>query len=116
MKNKKKMNAKESLNSKINKKSASEVASKAGISLQALRERAKNKGIVATKISNINYYNHNQAAILTQSKVVRSKKDALICDLCEKFPSISDEDLSEIVGLKVSRPQFFIFKSKMNKL
>ena len=109
------MKTKESLNSRINKKSASEVASKAGISLQALRERAKNKGIVATKISNINYYNHNQVAILTQSKVVRSKKDALICDLCEKFPSISDEDLSEIVGLKLSRPQFFIFESKMNK-
>ena len=109
------MNAKESLNSRINKKSASEVASKAGISLQALRERAKNKGIVATKISNINYYNHNQVAILTQSKVVRSKKDALLCDLCEDYPSMSDEELSEIVGLKVSRPQFFIFESKMNK-
>ncbi len=109
------MNAKESLNSKINKKAASEVASKAGISLHALRERAKNKGIVATKISNINYYNHNQVAILTQSKVVRSKKDALLCDLCEDYPSFSDEELSEIVGLKVSRPQFFIFESKMNK-
>ena len=45
-----------SLNSRINKKTASEVASKAGISLHALRERAKHKGIVATKISNINYY------------------------------------------------------------
>ena len=109
------MKATESLNSKINKKAAAEVASKAGISLHALRERAKHKGIVATKISNINYYNHNQVAILTQSKVVRSKKDALICDLCEKFPSISDEDLSEIVGLKLSRPQFFIFESKINK-
>ena len=104
-----------SLNSRINKKAASEVASKAGISLQALRERAKNKGIVATKISNINYYNHNQVAILTQSKVVKTKKLALICDLCEKFPSMSDEELSEIVGLTVSRPQFFIFESKMNK-
>ena len=109
------MNTKESLNSRINKKAASEVASKAGISLQALRERAKNKGIVATKISNINYYNCNQEAILTQSKVVKTKKLALICDLCEKFPSMSDEELSEIVGLKVSRPQFFIFESKMNK-
>ena len=109
------MNAKESLNSRINKKTASEVASKAGISLQALRERAKHKGIVATKILNINYYNPNQVAILTQSKVVRSKKDALICDLCEKFPSMSDEELSEIVVLKVSRPQFYIFESKMNK-
>ena len=104
-----------SLNSKINKKAASEVASKAGISLQALRERVKRKGIVATKISNINYYNHNQVAILIQSKVVRSKKDDLLCDLCEKFPSMSDEELSEIVGLKVSRPQFFIFESKINK-
>ena len=109
------MKTKESLNSKINKKAASEVASKAGISLHALRERAKHKGIVATKISNINYYNHNQVAILTQSKVVKTKKLALICDLCEKFPSISDEELSEIVGLKLSRPQFFIFESKMNK-
>ena len=108
------MKAKESLNSRINKKAASEIASQAGISLHALRERAKNKGIVATKISNINYYNCNQEAILTQSKVVRSKKLALICDLCEKFPSMSDEELSEIVGLKVSRPQFFIFESKMN--
>ena len=109
------MNAKESLISRINKKAASEVASKAGISLHALRERAKHKGIVATKISNINYYNHNQVAILTQSKVVKTKKLALICDLCEKFPSMSDEELSEIVGTKVSRPQFFIFESKMNK-
>ena len=109
------MKIKESLNSRINKKASSEVASKAGISLQALRERAKHKGIVATKISNINYYNHNQVAILTQSKVVRSKKDALLCDLCEVFPSFSDEELSEIVGMKVSRPQFFIFESKMNK-
>ena len=50
------MKTKESLNSKINKKSAAEIASKAGISLQALRERAKRKGIVANKISNINYY------------------------------------------------------------
>ena len=105
----------ESLNSRINKKSASEIASKAGISLQALRERAKNKGIVATKISNINYYNCNQEAILTLSKVVRSKKDALLCDLCEYYSSFSDEELSEIVGLKVSRPLFFIFESKMNK-
>ena len=109
------MKTKESLNSRINKKAASEIASKAGISLQALRERAKNKGIVATKISNINYYNCNQEAILTQSKVVRSKKDALLCDLCEDYPSFSDEELSEIVGLKVSRPLFFIFESKMNK-
>ena len=109
------MNAKESLNSKVNKKSASEIASKVGISLQALRERAKNKGIVATKILNINYYNCNQEAILTQSKVVKTKKDALLCDLCEDYPSFSDEELSEIVGLKASRPQFFIFESKMNK-
>ena len=109
------MKTKESLNSRINKKSASEIASKAGISLQALRERAKNKGIVATKISNINYYNCNQEAILTQSKVVRSIKDALLCDLCEYYSSFSDEELSEIVGLKVSRPLFFIFESKMNK-
>ena len=50
-----------------------------------------------------------------QSKVVRSKKDALLCDLCEDYPSFSDKELSEIVGLKVSRPQFFIFESKMNK-
>lgn len=110
------MKATESLNSKINKKSAAEIASKAGISLQALRDRAKRKGIVATKISNINYYNSNQEAILTQSKVVRSKKDALLCDLCEDYPGFSDEELSEIVGLKVSRPQFFIFESKLNKL
>ena len=110
------MKTKESLNSKVNKLiSASEVASKAGISLHALRERAKHKGIVATKISNINYYNHNQVAILTQSKVVRSKKDVLLCGLCEDYPSFSDKELSEIVGLKVSRPQFFIFESKMNK-
>lgn len=109
------MKAKESLNSRINKKSASEIASKSGISLQALRERAKNKGIVATKISNINYYNCNQEAILTQSKVVRSKKDALLCDICEYYPGFSDKELSEIVCLKVSRPLFFIFESKMNK-
>ena len=109
------MKATESLNSKVNKKASAEVASKAGISLQALRERAKNKGIVATKISNINYYNHNQVAILTQSKVVRSKKDSLLYDLCEDYPSFSDEELSEIVGMKVSKPQFFIFESKMNK-
>ena len=109
------MKATESLNSRINKKSASEVAKKAGISLQALRERAKHKGIVATRISNINYYNVNQVAILTQSRIVKSKKDALICQLCEDYPMMSDEELSEIVGLKVSRPQFFIFESKINK-
>ena len=56
-----------------------------------------------------------QINILLKNNVVKTKKLALICDLCEKFPSMSDEELSEIVGLKVSRPQFFIFESKMNK-
>ncbi len=99
-----------------NKIAASEIASETGITLHDLRERAKHKGIVATKFANINYYNVNQVAILTRSKLVRSKSDALLCELCEKYPTLSENELSLITGQKVWKPQFFIFQSKMNKL
>ena len=116
MKNKKKMKAKESLNSKVNKLiSAKNARAKLGISDSFLRQKAKENKVNPVFIKNVRHYTEEQINLLLKNNVVKTKKLALICDLCEKFPSMSDEELSEIVGLKVSRPLFFIFESKMNK-
>ena len=116
MKNKKKMNTKESLNSKVNKLiSAKNTRVRLGISDSFLRQKAKENKVNPVFIKNVRHYTEEQINLLLKNNVVKTKKLALICDLCEKFPSMSDQELSEIVGLKVSRPQFFIFESKMNK-
>lgn len=100
----------------INKIAASEIARESGITQQTLRDRAKQKKIKATKISNRNYFTIAQAEILTKSKFVKTKKHVLLCELCEKYPTLSEDELSLITGSKVWKPQFFIFQSKMNKL
>ena len=116
MKNKKNIKVKESLNSKVNKLiSAKNARAKLGISDSFLRQKAKENEVNPVFIKNVRHYTEEQINLLLKNNVVKTKKLALICDLCEKFPSMSDEELSEIVGLKVSRPQFFIFESKMNK-
>ena len=116
MKNKKNIKVKESLNSKVNKLiSAKNARVKLGISDSLLRQKAKENKVNPVFIKNVRHYTEEQINLLLKDNVVKTKKLALICDLCEKFPSMSDKELSEIVGLKVSRPQFFIFESKMNK-
>lgn len=100
----------------INKISASDLARQTGIKHQTLRDRARQKRIKATKISNRNYFTIDQAEILTKSKFVKTKKHVLLCELCEKYPMLSEDELSLITGQKVWKHQFFIFQSKMNKL
>ena len=110
------MNTKKSLNSKVNKLiSAKNARVKLGISDSFLRQKAKENEVNPVFIKNVRHYTEDQINLLLKNNVVKTKKLALICDLCEKFPSMSDDELSEIVGLKVSRPKFFIFESKMNK-
>ncbi len=99
----------------INKISASDLARQTGITHQTLRDRARQKRIKAAKISNRNYFTIAQAEILTKSKFVKTNKDVLLCELCEKYPTLSENELSLITGQKVWKPQYFIFQSKMNK-
>jgi len=107
----------QSLNSKINKQiSAAEASRISGLSLPELKKRAAKKGIAATKFRNTLLFDAKKMKAITDERYVRNNKDAIICQLCEDFPNLSDAELSEMVGVPVMRPKFFIFESKMNKL
>jgi len=110
------MKTTQSLNSKINKQiSAAEASRISGLSLPELKKRAAKKGITSTKFRNTLLFDAKKMKVITDERHVKTKKDAIICQLCEDYPHLSDADLSEIVGVPVMRPKFFIFESKINR-
>lgn len=110
------MKAAQSLNSKINKQiSAAEASRISGISVPELKKRADQKGIKYSKFRNTLLFDAKKMKAITDERYVRSKKDAMICQLCEDYPNMSDSQLSEMVGVPVTRPKIFIFESKINK-
>lgn len=48
------------------------------------------------------------------NRLIKTKTDALIAQLCEDYPKLSDSQLSEMIGKKVVKPKYFIFESKIN--
>lgn len=107
---------KQSLNSKINKQiSVAEASRISGLSLPELKKRAVQKMIQPTKFRNTLLFDAKKMKAITDERHVKTKTDALICQLCEYYPKLSDADLSEMVGVPVTRPKFFIFQSKINK-
>lgn len=80
-----------------------------------LKKRAGQKGVAATKYRNTLLFDAKKMKAITDERHVKNKTDALICQLCEDYPNMSDAELSEMVGGPVTRPKFFIFESKINK-
>ena len=110
------MNTKESLNSRINRLiSTKKALEKACISETTFRKRAKRKGIKGVMIGNNNYYTQEQIDLITSYKIVTTKKEELIAELCLNYPYLSNDELSNMVGIKIIKPKYFIFQSKMNK-
>lgn len=111
------MKTTQSLNIRINKQiSAAEASRISGLSLLELKKIASQKGIQHSKFRNMLLYDAKKMKAITDERHVKTKTDALICQLCEDYPNLSDADLSEMVGVPVTRPKFFIFESKINKL
>lgn len=107
---------KQSLNSKINKQiSAAEASRISGLSLPELKKRAGQKGIQHSKFRNTLLFDAKKMKAITDERHVKNKTDALICQLCEDYPNMLDAELSEMVGVPVTRPKYFIFESKINK-
>jgi hypothetical protein len=110
------MKTTQSLNSRINKQiSAAEASRISGLSVSELKKRAAQKRIQPTKFRNTLLFDAKKMKAITDERYVKNKTDALICQLCEYYPKLSDADLSEMVGVPVTRPKFFIFESKINK-
>ena len=107
---------KQSLNSIINKQiSAAEASRISGLSVSELKKRASQKRIQPTKFRNTFLFDAKKMKAITDERHVKNKTDALICQLCEDYPNMSDADLSEMVGVPVTHPKYFIFESKINK-
>lgn len=110
------MKATESLNSRVNRLiSTKQAVEKACISQTTFKKRAKQKGIKGIMIANNNYYTQEQIDLITSYKIVTTKKEQLLAELCLDYPYLSNDELSDMVGVNVVKPKYFIFQSKMNK-